>query len=245
MKNSEHHFFSNLCPNSNRFKLFDYMPIIFYFIKDNESTFMGANDALSKMLGLQNQKDIIGKKDKDFFPPYLTERFLETDNKVLNEGKTVSGMELLSNANQTIDWHSTVKTPLYSKNGEIIGLEGFTRFIKGADLTQLPYPKIYKAIEFIQNNFKDKINIKNLSEISCLSVSSFERHFKKHFKMTPLRYIRRMRINETCSDLLNTNKSLSQIGLDAGFCDQSYFTTEFLRIMKVTPSKYRKEHLNS
>ncbi len=236
-------FFSKLDPNSRHHSLFDLMPDVAYFIKNKHSQFMAANKTLISKLGLSEESEIIGKSDQDFFPPYLTDQFLEMDKRILESGEIFKDhMELISNPNHSVDWHSTIKVPLYSRSGEIIGIEGVTRFIENADMSSLPYPEIYNAIDFIRRNYTEKIHIGKLAEMSGLSVSSFERQFKKHFKMTPIKYIRRMRINEACNELISTHKSMSEVALDAGFCDQSYFSTEFRRTMNITPAKYREQY---
>ena len=67
--------------------------------------------------------------------------------------------------------------------------------------------------------------------------------FKKHFKTTPLKYIKKLRIEQGCKMLMDQNRNLSDIALSIGFCDQSYFTKEFKKTMSITPRQYRNMHI--
>ena len=238
-------FFAQLDPAKNQGLLFDYTPNLLYFIKNTESEFITANPALIQKLGLQLKSDITGTNDYDYFPHYIVERFLADDQLVFETGKNLKNrMELITHIDYSVDWHLTHKIPILSYEGKIIGLQGITLFIEPANIKALPYPQIYEAIDFIRNNYMEKINIPDLGKMSGLSTSSFERQFKSHFQMTPLKYIRRMRINKACDLLESTSKPVSEIALEVGFCDQSYFTSEFRKSMKISPSKFRKKKSN-
>jgi AraC-like DNA-binding protein len=42
--------------------------------------------------------------------------------------------------------------------------------------------------------------------------------------------------------LVNTNKSIAEISLEVGFCNQSYFTVVFRQIVGETPLAFRLEN---
>ena len=51
--------------------------------------------------------------------------------------------------------------------------------------------------------------------------------------------IRTLRVIHAARELAETAEPLSEIGLRAGFYDQSHFTNVFRRTLGVTPSAYR------
>ena len=75
-----------------------------------------------------------------------------------------------------------------------------------------------------------------------LSLSAFERHFKKSFHLTPIQYLNRYRIQQACSALSQSDEPISAIAMDCGFYDQSHFTRSFLRVLHTTPAAYRKRY---
>ena len=93
----------------------------------------------------------------------------------------------------------------------------------------------------IQARYMTGLSLEELAAEVNMSVSTLERKFKKYFNTTPLKYIKNLRVEEACKLLLDLNKNLSEIALDVGFCDQSYFTKEFKKIMKMTPRQYRNK----
>jgi AraC family transcriptional regulator len=55
-------------------------------------------------------------------------------------------------------------------------------------------------------------------------------------------YLRRLRVEYTGRELSGSNRPLVDIGLDAGFSDQSHFTRTFKRVTGLTPAAYRSLH---
>ena len=55
----------------------------------------------------------------------------------------------------------------------------------------------------------------------------------------------RTRVQAASDDLLQTEKSLSEIALDHGFYDQSAFSRQFSQHTGETPLKFRQRHRQS
>ena len=71
------------------------------------------------------------------------------------------------------------------------------------------------------------------------------RAFRKHYGCTVGDYVRQRRIAHTCHRLSRTDTPLSDIALDAGFADQSHFTTTFKRFVGITPGEFRSQSLKN
>lgn len=65
------------------------------------------------------------------------------------------------------------------------------------------------------------------------------REFRKHFRCTIGDFIRRVRIEFACHQIAETDASLSEVALAAGFYDQSHFSNTFRRFTGMTPAAYR------
>jgi transcriptional regulator GlxA family with amidase domain len=57
-------------------------------------------------------------------------------------------------------------------------------------------------------------------------------------------YVRRLRFEFACQQILTTRRQLCDVALDAGFADQSHFNRMFRSQMGVTPFVYRNLHRN-
>jgi transcriptional regulator GlxA family with amidase domain len=73
-----------------------------------------------------------------------------------------------------------------------------------------------------------------------LSVSQFDRQFKRKFQTTPLKYLTKIRVDAACHQLASTDLPIATIALQTGFYDQSHFTHQFVRYKGTTPFRYRK-----
>ena len=160
--------------------LFDYLPEIYFWVKNTKGQFVMLNQADVQKCGGQTEKDIIGKTDFNFFPRELSENFIKDDQKVVKTGKRIiNRIELVPNDDGTISWYSTNKVPLYSRGGTVIGVAGTTRNLKVASSLLQPYSEMSEIIDFISKHYMNPIEVKTLAEMANLSISQFERKFKK------------------------------------------------------------------
>lgn len=83
------------------------------------------------------------------------------------------------------------------------------------------------------------ISIEDMS--NEISVSSFHmiRQFKKEIGITPHQFQIQCRIRKAQKMLLS-NRTIAEVALDTGFCDQSHFVRCFKKIVGMTPASYQK-----
>jgi PAS domain S-box-containing protein len=98
------------------------------WLKNRESTYIAVNEAFGKACGLKPE-EIIGLTDFDIWPADLAEKYREDDNRVIKcgERKRVEEPVVVKDGREI--WADTIKTPIYSDNGEIIGTAGIARDI--------------------------------------------------------------------------------------------------------------------
>ena len=223
--------------------LFENLPNIFFWIKDAEGRFVTANQAFVEKCGCRNENEIIGKIDPLFFPKKLADNYRQDDILVAkNKEKILNKVELVVNEMGTIHWHSTNKIPLFDKTGKVIGVAGTTRSLEKSDPGHQTYQEMSSVIEYISKNYREPLEIKHLAAMANLSVSQFERKFKQYFHETPVKFIIKVRISAACKELINTNRSISNIAFTTGFYDQSYFSKKFTAHMGMTPGQYRTKY---
>ncbi|MFA7382466.1 MAG: PAS domain S-box protein [Desulfurivibrionaceae bacterium] len=92
------------------------------FVKNAELRYLYCNEKFSQDLGI-TPDEIVGKKDEDFFPVEIVEKFLADDQRVMASGKTEDTEEV--HALEGLDWGvRTVKAPVVSEEGKPVGLIG-------------------------------------------------------------------------------------------------------------------------
>ena len=237
-------FFKEVDPVRRGLGLFHHLNDVCYFVKNPEGRFIAANEALVLLLGYSRESDVIGKTDFELVPTYLADHYLKDDQRVLLHGEQiVNKVELVTRNDLSVYWYTTTKVPVYGKNGSIIGLEGMTREFKAASSALGAYPELFKVIDFVEEKYPEKICVADMASRANLSVRTFERQFKKRFNLSPIAYLKKVRINAACRKLIHGNHTIARIAMDCGFCDQSYMTKEFARLMQITPQVYRDTHL--
>lgn len=190
----------------------------------------------------QKESEIIGKTDHDFFPHDRAEIYVKDDQYVMSTGQSIiNKVELAPEPDNSMNWFITSKVPLRDHDGRIIGLAGIARDLSKAITSLTPYSEMSNVLQYIDEHFADEIEIHVLAEMMHLSVSQFERKFKKTFQLSPVKHITNVRINAAKRLLTTTNKKVSSIAQDTGFYDHSHLTREFIRHTGMTPSQYRKK----
>lgn len=219
--------------------LFNTFNDTFYFAKDREGRFVYANQLLYEHFYLNDPFDVLGRTDYDFFRRDIADQIHSDDLQVMREEIAISNkLELIQDGTGDVHWFITSKIPLRSRTGEIVGVEGLSRDARRSKINIEPYSVFKNCISYLQKNYMYSIAIDYLAELCCMSLSTFERKFKKNFNLTPKQYIKRLRIQESCA-LLMAGYAIQRVAIECGFCDQSYFTREFRLVMGMTPRDYQ------
>src|SRR5688572_6902865 len=204
---------------------------------------MRCNRAFVSLCRVQREEDILGLRDVDFFPPALADSYVHDDRAVMDSAVAiVDKVELVRNAQGSIDWYNTTKLPVLDAAGHVIGIAGVTRDVSKMNSNNARFLYWAPVLELIVNNYAEPLSAAQLAAKVSLSVSQFDRQFKRRFLTTPRRYITDVRINAACQLLVSTEQPLASIALQTGFYDQAHFTNQFVRYKGMPPSQYRKKY---
>jgi AraC-like DNA-binding protein/mannose-6-phosphate isomerase-like protein (cupin superfamily) len=112
-----------------------------------------------------------------------------------------------------------------------------------ADTTKID--RLKTAIVFMQQNFHRPIRISEIADQIPMSEGQFCRFFKTMTRQTPVEYLNAYRIRQATELLLEPDRKISAVALDVGFDHMSYFVKVFRKMMKCTPSQFRKNRIES
>lgn len=99
---------------------------------------------------------------------------------------------------------------------------------------------IQSAINKIERNYNNPINLDFLSKELCVSKFHLSRLFKKHTGFSPYEYLIKQRINQAKSLLKTTEYSVGEISRIVGFESTSHFIKVFNHHERTTPLKFRR-----
>lgn len=100
---------------------------------------------------------------------------------------------------------------------------------------------IDKVIRYMKDNYSKELKLEDLSTIAFLSPNYFSKLFKESTSMTLSEYIQKIRIEEACKLLLDTDKKIIDVAYDVGYKDIKFFNQLFKKIVGKTPGEYRKD----
>ncbi|MGQ8337454.1 AraC family transcriptional regulator [Sunxiuqinia sp. A32] len=103
------------------------------------------------------------------------------------------------------------------------------------------FNQINKIYEYVFKNIHEEIKLNEVSSLLNMAPGSFCRFFKKKTQLTFMEYVIKIRIGYAAKMLAETNKQISEIGYDCGYNNLANFNHYFRKVMKKTPSEYRKE----
>jgi AraC-like DNA-binding protein len=95
------------------------------------------------------------------------------------------------------------------------------------------------------SNYKRDITLKEISELSNLSVTSFCRYFKVMTNKTYYDFLIEIRISHACRFLVENKLITEVICFECGFHNVSNFYRHFKKVKGITPAEYKRRYLKS
>lgn len=99
---------------------------------------------------------------------------------------------------------------------------------------------IKKAIGFMEKNFSSSFSLDDIASEIGMSPNYFSRFFKKNTGETFYSYLNKIRLYYAHRELLNSDRSVTEIAYDNGFANVKSFIEVFKRAYNTTPSRYKK-----
>ena len=114
------------------------------------------------------------------------------------------------------------------------------------NISTLEYPSIdeqflEKAIHIIEHHISEpEFDINDFADHLNLSKSSLYRKIKTMTGLSPIEFIRNIKLKHACLMLKDKSISISEVAYAVGFSDPKYFTSCFKSEFNLTPSEYQK-----
>lgn len=102
------------------------------------------------------------------------------------------------------------------------------------------------ARAYIREHLPEPMRLADLCRNTHLRARSLEYGFREVVRLSPMRYLRMLRLGEVRRELLKSagsQRSISEIALDAGFSHLSQFTVDYKKVFGETPSATRRRLL--
>ena len=103
--------------------------------------------------------------------------------------------------------------------------------------------QVIRMLNIMDASITNPARIKDMAAAAGLSPNRFSRAFLRGVGESPRGYLRRRRIELAQNLMISTCKSLAEIALECGLCDQSHLTKSFRRVVGTSPSAWRRSRL--
>ena len=104
-------------------------------------------------------------------------------------------------------------------------------------------PFIAKAEHNIRKAHYKSVSTVDLASLMAISERTLNRKIKDLTGETPKAFIDSIRINQACTLLTTSNKTIKDIAYSLGYSDESVFRRLFKKKMKVSPSTYQQRRV--
>lgn len=99
---------------------------------------------------------------------------------------------------------------------------------------------LQQARDLLHARFHENLSLADVAQTVGVHPVHLAQTFHKIYQHTVGDYVRKLRIEYACRELVTSAKPIVEIALAAGFCDQSHFTRTFKRSIGAAPSQYRE-----
>ncbi len=135
-------------------KVLDHIPINVFW-KDTDSNFLGVNTISLKGLALENESEIIGKSDFDFFEINDAIKYRADEVAIMLSGKAKLNYEEGHVINGENRCFLTNKQPIFDEDKNVIGIVGTSEDITERKRNQMELEKLSRELK-LQNETKNK-----------------------------------------------------------------------------------------
>ncbi len=162
-----------------------------------------------------------------WFPPEEAERL----------GAMMTQMVHLDGPTRIISLLTLLRDMSEAEGTSVLASEGFSpRFDERTE------SRVQNICQYINQNLRDpELDHLTLAERAQMNPSAFSRFFKRSTGRTVTQYINELRIGLACRLLLDSDESVINICLEAGFNNVSNFNRRFRELRGLTPRDYRKK----
>ncbi len=104
--------------------------------------------------------------------------------------------------------------------------------------------QISKVLYYIETHLYDSLDVKTLARVAGYSPYHFSRVFKMCVGESVMSYNSRLRLENASLKMINADKSIIEVALEAGFETPNGFNKAFKKIFDITPTEYKSRRMN-
>ncbi|MCJ8205154.1 AraC family transcriptional regulator [Pseudomonas sp. RGM2987] len=101
------------------------------------------------------------------------------------------------------------------------------------------FARIAAALSHLHAHFTEPLNVETLASCANMSASTFHEHFKRSTLLSPVQYLKRLRLLKAQRLLLVDGMGVAQVAHQVGYQSSSQFSREYKRYFERNPGEER------
>ncbi|TFE29910.1 helix-turn-helix domain-containing protein [Cohnella luojiensis] len=134
-----------------------------------------------------------------------------------------------------------IKAELLLLFADLISHRQWTRRNPAHSVDTQVMDRMKSVIAHIESHCEQLLTVPQLAAVAGMSAGHFSRVFKSFMRKTPMDYVNHFRIQKAAYLLQNSKLSITEVAMEVGLANFSYFTKRFKSIYDCTPSQFRKK----
>jgi AraC-like DNA-binding protein len=221
--------------------LFDRLPDVVFFIKNDRGQYVVVNQTLVERCGRSDKRELIGRRADEVFPALLGAGYRQQDEEVLSRGHAIRDqLELHFYPTGECGWCVTNKLPLRGHDGDVVGLYGVSKDLQGPNERSEHFAPVAEAVRRIRAHYDQPLQVGDLARHAGLSVYQFEQRIRRIFHISAGQLVQKTRLEAAVERLMDSDEPIAAIATACGYSDQSAFTRKFREAVGLSPSQYRR-----
>lgn len=102
--------------------------------------------------------------------------------------------------------------------------------------------RVQQVLDHVGAHYRESLNLAGVARALGMSKYHVAHIVKDATGRTVLQHVKRLRIDEACRQLRESDAPCAGLAYELGFTDQSHFTRQFRELTGTTPARYRKRH---
>ncbi|SDJ60340.1 AraC family transcriptional regulator [Variovorax sp. OV700] len=224
--------------------LFDRLPDVLFYVKDEQGRYLWANQTLIDRAGLQGGESVAGKTADQLFPVTGVSTVAQ-DLEVIGSGRPIRELlRLYQTYRGDRYWCLSSKFPLLDADNRIVGLAGLSRDLPRPNERHHSYRRLKRFLDFIDEGLDRSVLIAEAADHASVSMDTLGRLVLEVFHVTPKQLLMKKRIDKACQMLEETSASITNVAAACGYADHSAFSRQFKVATNMTPAQYRASRLD-
>lgn len=137
-----------------------------------------------------------------------------------------------------------VQGSLYNLLGMILRCGLYKTKSTSTKRTSTSLQQLKTVLTLLKEKFSEPLTLEDLSKSVGMTPKYFCRFFHQMTNKTPIEYLNYYRIDVACELMLTKDICITDVALDCGFNDVSYFIKTFKKYKGITPKQYIKTFLS-